>query len=260
MQEVESREILDDFHEFYLEKSNRAHYGWRRLIDGNDIRGIDVGVMSKNRISVISHADVTFGDFDLFNNDLLAYGLSEGDSIFRRDCLEVNLNVEDNPLSIYVCHFKSMCGGRAETRCIREAESRAVCRLVRDKFGNSIDKKDWLIVGDLNDYIIHNGHADNNHGLGPLFDDINATNLLDNIPIDDRWTHYYSGDNTRHQLDFILASPSLADKNDNVVPEIIRGGQPLRVPGIEDVRRYPRIGFDRPKASDHCPVVVELEL
>jgi hypothetical protein len=24
--------------------------------------------------------------------------------------------------------------------------------------------------------------------------------------------------------------------------------------------RYPRVGWDRPKASDHCPVVVELDI
>ena len=43
---------------------------------------------------------------------------------------------------------------------------------------------------------------------------------------------------------------------------IIRNGQPYRTPFPpgQAVERYPRIGWDRPKASDHCPVVMALEL
>ena len=46
------------------------------------------------------------------------------------------------------------------------------------------------------------------------------------------------------------------------VPEIIRAGQPFRTifPPGQEVERYPRVGWDRPKASDHCPVVMTLDL
>ncbi len=45
-------------------------------------------------------------------------------------------------------------------------------------------------------------------------------------------------------------------------PEIIRNGQPFRTvfPPGQEVERYPRTGWDRPKASDHCPVVMTLDL
>jgi hypothetical protein len=52
-------------------------------------------------------------------------------------------------------------------------------------------------------------------------------------------------------------SSTIIQKNPNVMPEVIRSGHPFRVPGMGDVRRYPRDGFDHPKASDHCPVGVE---
>ena len=81
----------------------------------------------------------------------------------------------------------------------------------------------------------------------------------------DRWTLYHSrGPQEQHlcQLDYIWLSPALANANAARVPEIIRGGQPYRTvfpPGLE-VDRFPRVGWDRPKASDHCPVVIELDL
>ena len=54
--------------------------------------------------------------------------------------------------------------------------------------------------------------------------------------------------------------------------EIIRRGQPFRVPldprtpdrsikALSDAGgRYPRVGWDRPKASDHCPLIVTVTL
>jgi endonuclease/exonuclease/phosphatase family metal-dependent hydrolase len=260
LQEVDNRQVLDDFHDFYLDRTAGVHYGWRRLIEGNDNRGIDVAVMSKTHITVTSHADVTFHDFGLFNDELRDYGLSEGDAIFRRDCLEVKLKVGARTLVLFVCHFKSLSGGRDQTRCVREAEAKAVRRIIEDEFKAKVAQSNWLIVGDLNDYTRHEGHADPNHALKPLLQGGFSVNLLDHVPEAQRWTHYYSQDRTKHQLDYILASPAIAQKNPNAKLDIIRKGQPYRVTGIEDVPRYPRTGFDRPKASDHCPVAVTLEI
>ena len=71
LQEVESRNVVDVFHKQYVEKAADVRYGWRRVVDGNDIRGIDVAVMSQNWIRVTSHAHHTFHDFGLFNQDLV---------------------------------------------------------------------------------------------------------------------------------------------------------------------------------------------
>ena len=42
----------------------------------------------------------------------------------------------------------------------------------------------------------------------------------------------------------------------------LRNGQPWRTifPSGQEVERFPRAGWDRPKASDHCPVVVNLDM
>lgn len=260
LQEVDHRDVLDDFHDQYLKKSAEVHYGWRRVIEGNDRRGIDVAVMSKRRIEVISHKNHTFDDFDLFNSDLGTYGLSEGDPIFRRDCLEIRTKVGEQDLTVFVCHFKSMSGGREETRPVREAEAKAVRRIIEDRF-QTPENALWLVVGDLNDYTqSQTGALDNEHGIGALLDAGFSENLVARRKVRDRWTHYYPKKGTKHQIDYILASPTLAKINNKAIPEIIRAGQPWRVPGTTRTKRYPRVGFDRPKASDHCPVVVELEL
>jgi len=46
------------------------------------------------------------------------------------------------------------------------------------------------------------------------------------------------------------------------VPDIVRKGQPWRTPFPpgQEVERFPRAGWDRPKASDHCPVAITLDL
>jgi len=258
MQEIDNIDVLNDFHEFYLVKTNNIKYGWRRVIEGNDNRGIDVAVMSKNRIDVKSHAHHTFDDFGLFNSDLDKYGLSPGDRIFRRDCLEVNLKVNNKPLTLFVCHFKSMSGGREETLPVREAEAKAVKKIIEDKY-NDPSKENWIILGDLNDYLYENNQKIKS-GVDPLIENNFAINIIENLSEKEQWTHYYSYDGTKHQLDYILVSPEILKNNQNLKPEIIRNGQPYRVPGIENVLRYPRVGFDRPKASDHCPVVVEIDI
>ena len=117
-----------------------------------------------------------------------------------------------------------------------------------------------IVLGDFNDYIQHDGHPDTGHALSSLLDDGFSINLLDRLQQPERWTHYYPKEDTKHQIDYILASPSIASKNPDAKPDIIRFGQPYRVPGMEKIYRYPRIGFDRPKASDHCPVAVTIEI
>jgi len=91
------------------------------VLEGNDRRGIDVAVMSKDWIKVTSHAEHTFYDFGLHTPELADYGLDPGDRIFRRDCLEVETNVGNKDLILFVCHFKSMSGGRDKTMCVRDA-------------------------------------------------------------------------------------------------------------------------------------------
>lgn len=255
---------------------DRRHYfDWRQVIEGNDGRGIDVGVMSKYPIRFTSHANRTFAELGLWTPALEGYRefvrgkerlLTANDRAFRRDCLEVDVDLGSKTLTVFVCHLKSMSQAREKTRSLREAEALGVRRLVEARFGSGTSAAPWLICGDLNDYIEIDGapELDENgqpleHALGPLVDPEFAVNLLARRPAKDRWTTYYAPGDIYSQLDFILASPALAAANSKAIPDIIRGGQPYRARRY-DGPRYPRVGWDRPKASDHSPVVVELAI
>ncbi len=294
MQEVENLDALHAFEYGYLFKMAGHGYRHKYLLDGNDTRGIDVCVMMRDEtatgeriefVSMQSHAHLTYADLGIHNKALSQTGNEPNERIFRRDCLEIDVKIGGRPLTIYTVHFKSMGGGkngvdgRDWTMPIREAEAKAVRKIIEKRFGKgNTAKKRWLICGDLNDYrsrivvegdrfIGHKFHheIENKSGFDPLIENNFSMNLVERCEKMQQWTLYHSRlPKEQHlcQLDYILASPSLTDKNPKAVPEIIRSGQPYRTPFPpgQQVERYPRTGWDRPKASDHCPVVVELSI
>jgi hypothetical protein len=78
------------------------------------------------------------------------------------------------------------------------------------------------------------------------------------LPADDRWTHFYARKKEYKQLDYLLLSKSLADANPGP-PEIMRKGTPLRADRYQG-ERFAGIGLDNHKASDHYPVVIEINV
>jgi predicted extracellular nuclease len=294
LQEVENLDALKAFEYGYLFKMIGEGYRNKYLVDGNDGRGIDVAVMTRDAtrdgepielMKVTSHAGRTYSDLGLFNRSLQELGEAPHERVFRRDCLELDFRVGGAPVTVYVTHLKSMGGGqdgkegREYTMPIRRAEAGAVRRIIEERFGKDrTASKRWVICGDMNDYrerIVVEGDrmagyrfrhvVEEESGIDPLLEDGFCVNLVDRLEPMQRWTLYHSrGPQEQHlcQLDYILASPSFADRNAAAVPTIVRNGQPWRTPFPpgQEVARYPRIGWDRPKASDHCPVAVTLNL
>jgi len=101
----------------------------------------------------------------------------------------------------------------------------------------------------------------NDHALEPLLGDGFAIDVLKAYQPDprERWTHHYAGDDIYAALDHIFLSPALAAKNTEAHPRIVRAGQPLRAERAGE-RRFPGVGWRIPKASDHCPLSVSLNL
>ncbi len=293
LQEVDNMPALHAFEYGYLFRMVGHGYMQKYLVEGNDSRGIDVAVLMREKtrhgqpiemVDIRSNAMLTYADLDLYS-EALGEGAKPGDKIFKRDCLELDLRIGGRPLTLYVVHFKSMGNsrepgdGRINTMAVRSAETAAVRRLIENRFGaGHTATKNFAICGDMNDYqekVVVSG----NRRVGHRFDHVReATSALDVFSADgfavnpverrpelDRWTLYHArGPQEQHlcQLDYIWLSPALAARNATTVPEIVRGGQPYRTPFPpgQEVERFPRTGWDRPKASDHCPVVMELSL
>lgn len=255
LQEIENLVTLTAFHNRYLRRWSRSGYEHRILREGNDTRGIDVGVLSRPRPELItSHAHLTLDDLGippLVNQSI-------NDRAFRRDCLRLDYQIQNTPLSIFVCHFKSMHGGRWTSRPVRQQESLAVRRLIESHFENPAEAN-WLVCGDLNDFLEQDGRIDHEHGLGPLVDDGFAVDALmqSDIGALDRWTHHYTGDDTYSALDHFLLSPRLAKLNARPEMTITRCGLPWNAERYTGFR-LPGVAWTHPKASDHCPISLNL--
>lgn len=251
LQEVENVDTLKKFRGQAL--GGRSRYPYVAGVDGNDPRLIDVAVLSKWPITRIrSHQHVMDP-------------ASPTTPLFSRDCLEVDIEVEAGEtkrttVTLFVNHFKSMIGGRRQTRGRRERQATKVMDIVTDRFGHQAPgNQPFVILGDLNDYVEPNG--DGSSGIDQLVTWDQVENVVRRLPEEEQWTHFWAGGNEYRQLDYLLPSASLAEAApaSQVAPEIFRKGTALRADRYKGPR-FPGIGLDKPKASDHCPVVFELDV
>ncbi|TVR10484.1 MAG: endonuclease [Salinarimonadaceae bacterium] len=294
LQEVENIGVLAPFLANFVHPVSDIRYAHLRLIHGNDPRGVDCAfaarkglVADDSAVAARSHHTATFAGLGVFDEELAAFGIGPDDRVFNRDCLEVAIDLGDRALTLFICHFKSMgygADGRATTRALREAEARAVREIVRRRFGDGWREANWIVAGDFNDHrfrILPGGVVEETlpSGVDALFEDFAIDACAALAPLE-RWTSFRRSspdgegahDEGHAQLDYILLSPALARANPSPHPQIVRRGLAYSVPldpshpdrsiGYLATRadRYPRIGWHRPQASDHCPLVVELDI
>jgi endonuclease/exonuclease/phosphatase family metal-dependent hydrolase len=191
--EAEDRIALKHFNKQLLLPIQAAYHGIM-LIDGNDERGIDVGLLTKPGFtidSLVSHVD----------------DVKDGDLIFSRDCPEFMVQVNGTtPILILVNHFKSKgFGSPAKSNKRRKSQARRVREIYALRRAQGIDR--IAIVGDLND-------TPDSDPLQPL--------LAEGSDLRDIFAHpQFQGDGrpgtfgngTQSQkIDYILLSPALFDR------------------------------------------------
>jgi hypothetical protein len=115
--EVENRPVLNWFNSDRLYR----RYPYNMLIDGNDSRGIDVGLYSKLQI-----ANVRTNVFEGPGNS----------RTFPRDCLEVEVKTENgDSIFVLINHFTSKWGwDTAATDDRRERQARRVSKILDERY------------------------------------------------------------------------------------------------------------------------------
>ncbi|MFS8981113.1 hypothetical protein PO002_43180 [Cupriavidus necator] len=254
--EVENITALRLFNAKYM----RNYFDRCVLVDGNDPRGIDVGLLVRKGLSaeiraIRSYADVATDGSILTTTNVLDMKNRLGKAAFSRDCLEIDIDVAGKQLTFLVNHFKAqeIKGNAADTttdKRRRQADRAA-------KIAQHVKTRGRLpiLLGDLNKDV-SGLHYDGS--LDPLMSsEIFVDPAKEAVPPNERWTHYYDSRRTVSQLDYVLVDQSLTAAIEQV--SIFRGGLSPKCKQFMGPR-VGTIGKDNLEASDHCPLSVDLSL
>ncbi len=243
VQEVENIEILKEFN-----RDNLGNiYPHQVLIEGNDPRFIDVGILSKLPIGAVTSWQTAV------HNDL------PNQRVFGRDLLEVeifNAARTKKLLTLYNNHLKSQfvpfdedpVQGKRNADARRKRQAETIARIVASR--TRPDSR-YVLLGDFND-------TPNAPTLAPMqsIEGAALANALTNptetrppkadnppAPLNGSWTHRFkpSGEPARYELfDQIWLSPKLAERDRDAF-----------------IDRRTKHGGD---GSDHDPAWIEIDI
>lgn len=215
--EIETTSILADLDQQVL----NGAYPNRIILESNDQRGVDVGVLSKIPADkVVSHKG------DMFTKA----GTNGPVYTYSRDCLELHFTVNGKELIVLAVHYRSKGPPDDSDKRLAEAQH---TRSIADALQTASPEALILILGDFNDTpgsqpVLAVEGADPNKYV----DSANA------VPSAQRYTYVYMG--TLELIDHQMASPKLAALLDPASVVIPHGA------GIDD---------DKNGSSDHAPIM-----
>lgn len=232
--EAEDRIALKKFNDQIVPKVGTQPFAHVMLIDGNDDRGIDVGILARDGYSIermVSHVD-----------DRDAQG-----AIFSRDCAEYLItNPAGEKVLLLVNHFKSKgYGSQADSDAKRKRQAERVREIYEKRLQEGF--KYIAIAGDFNDTpdspplagLLHNGLSDVTEH--PKFKG------------DGRPGTYGNGAKSG-KIDYILMSPELKERVQSAGVERrgVWGGK-----NGDLFPHFPEIKKETDAASDHAALWVE---
>jgi endonuclease/exonuclease/phosphatase family metal-dependent hydrolase len=252
-QEVENLIALRNFNHIYLDD----YFEHLILIDGNDPRGIDVGVLLKRGFGgTVSGVRTHIDDPNdpkkpIVREGRKNFGYLAQNALFSRDCLEIDVAVGKKTLTLLANHLKAQ-DDTASSVERRKTQAKRVSEIFS---ANVKAKRLPVVLGDLNfDYRAtkKNGTSANDGSLDPL---LATKDLVDPLPAGE-WTHYYASEKSVSRLDYILPHKNLALSGP---PVITRNGLTTKCKQYTGTR-FPTIGPEHTEASDHCPLSVTFAL
>jgi predicted extracellular nuclease len=221
LQEVENLEVLQQ-----LNQRGNLNYPNVILVEGNDPRGIDVGLLTRLKVNQVkSHKDDMLPQFN---------GVPPNYR-FSRDCLEVHLEADSLQFVALLNHFVSKSSGVEESLPKRLSQARRV-RSIVDELQSANPDVRVVVLGDLNDTPDSSpikALTKKKPKASRLYE---ATSVL---PASDRFSFVFRG--AGELIDYALFTQSF---------------RPLIVNDSIRIIHNPEID----QASDHDPVVVGLRL
>jgi endonuclease/exonuclease/phosphatase family metal-dependent hydrolase len=248
--EAESRPVLMEFQEMMLARVGVAPadgYAHVMLIDGNDARGIDVGLATRAGFpigAVRSHVDLRDG---------------RGERVFSRDCPAYRVATPSGArLTVLPNHFKSKFGGDdAASSRRRRAQAEAVAGIVARLTDEG--EENIVVLGDLND-------TPDSQALAPLLQggflrDASEHPAFTEVEFragnGQRGLGTYGLGNDDAKIDYLLLSPALFARV--TLGGIFRKGA---WPGVSPRRWdvYPELTAEVHAASDHHAIWADIDL
>ncbi|MFN3524492.1 MAG: endonuclease/exonuclease/phosphatase family protein [Paracoccus sp. (in: a-proteobacteria)] len=237
--EAESRPVLAAFNIKILPALEGEPFRHVMVIDGNDERGIDVGLMSRRGFPIgtmRSHVD------DRLAND---------QPVFSRDCPEFEVTTPGGArLVVMVNHLKSKgYGGTSASNARRKAQAERVAEIYKRLIAEGTEY--IAVIGDLND-------TPSSDPLRPLIEGTTLKDIFLHPDFDDGgYPGTYGLCNAPNKIDYILLSPGLYDKV--AAGGVFRKGM---WPGSRPKRwqTYSELGKPADAGSDHAALWVDLDI
>jgi endonuclease/exonuclease/phosphatase family metal-dependent hydrolase len=239
--EAESRTLLEMFSAAMLTKVGGVPYETVMLLNGNDPRGIDVGLMCRPGYPIVSIRSHVYD--------------RDGDGVvFSRDCCEYHLRTPSGEtLVVLVNHLKSKGYGSASDPIGNQRRQRQAVRIAEIYQGLLREgARHVAIVGDLNDHPASDA-------LAPLLVDTNLKDISEFPGFE--WGSRlgtFRGGNRKDKIDYVLLSPDLFGRvtGGGIFRKGVHRGPRTRDPW----EIYPTLTAPVHEASDHAAIYADLDL